>query len=213
MQGPEKRNYFLIPVKTVLWERRQTMVNRGACQNQNQGMQRGGRGMNRMMSPESCGNRERMVDSEGCGNRMAPESCGNRERMMEPENRCMNRMMEPENRGMNRTMEPESRERSMRPDPSDDWRQEVPSGNRRQLLNYIDEVSFAAYDTVLYLDTHPECPHGLRHFRMQNEKRNFALREYARLYGPLTLSDVEINCDTPSWEWINQPWPWEGGNC
>jgi spore coat protein JB len=167
------------------------MVNRGACQNQNQGMQRGGRGMNRMMNPEGCGNRDRMMEPEGRGNRMASEGCGNRERMMEPEGRGnRERMMEPE-----------------------DWRQEVPSGNRRQLLNYIDEVSFAAYDTVLYLDTHPECPHGLRHFRMQNEKRNFALREYARLYGPLTLSDVEINCDTPSWEWINQPWPWKGGNC
>ncbi len=32
----------------------------------------------------------------------------------------------------------------------------IPAGSRMQLLTYIDEVSFCAYDLMLYLDTHPE---------------------------------------------------------
>lgn len=94
-----------------------------------------------------------------------------------------------------------------------DWQHEVPTGNRGQLLSYIDEVSFGAYEALLYLDTHPDCPDGLRFFRENNEKRQFALKEYTRLYGPLNLDRVRITCDTPSWEWVNQPWPWEGGAC
>lgn len=93
------------------------------------------------------------------------------------------------------------------------WKQEVPTENRGQLLSYINEVSFGAYEAMLYLDTHPNCPDGLRYFRENNEKRQFALKEYARLYGPLNLDRVHMTCDTPSWEWVNQPWPWEGGAC
>lgn len=100
-----------------------------------------------------------------------------------------------------------------RADQKTDWRHEVPIENRRQLLTYINEVSFGAYEALLYLDTHPSCPDGLRYFRENNEKRQFALKEYTRLYGPLNLDRVQLTCDTPSWEWVNQPWPWEGGAC
>lgn len=88
---------------------------------------------------------------------------------------------------------------------------DLPS-NRRELLTYIDEVSFGAYEAVLYLDTHPDCMEAMEYFQTNNQKRNRALREYARLYGPLNLSQVkEEGCS--SWEWMHQPWPWEGGNC
>jgi spore coat protein JB len=172
------------------------MVNRGNCQN-NQGR----------MRP----NPETMVPNQGMMRRNAESMPQNQEMMRRncdgmPQNQemtCRNADMTRQNQRMMRTRQEEE----------SNWRQEVPTGNRSQLLSYIDEVSFAAYDTVLYLDTHPDCPHGLHYFQMQNEKRNFALREYARLYGPLNLSDIQMDCDTPSWEWISEPWPWEGRSC
>lgn len=89
---------------------------------------------------------------------------------------------------------------------------EMPTGDRTALLAYIDQVSFAAYEAALYLDTHPDCQSGLQYFREHNEKRNLALKEYAKLYGPLTLKQADESCET-YWQWVNQPWPWEGGNC
>jgi spore coat protein JB len=92
-----------------------------------------------------------------------------------------------------------------------DWREEVPTGNQSALLRYIDEVSFVAYDTLLYLDSHPNDTEARTHFVEHNRKRNFALEQYEDAYGPLNLSSVEGD-DTKVWKWACQPWPWEGGN-
>lgn len=92
------------------------------------------------------------------------------------------------------------------------WRQSVPTGHPGQLRTYIDEVSFGAYEALLFLDTHPDCAEAMQYFLEHNEKRNFALKEYARLYGPLRPDDIGADCEM-SWKWANQPWPWEGGNC
>lgn len=93
----------------------------------------------------------------------------------------------------------------------DDWKQEVPVGNRKKLLCYIDEVSFGMYDALLYLDTHPNDEVAIRYFHQHNRKRNFALKEYAKAYGPLNLGMIDDEAGS-SWEWTCQPWPWEGGN-
>lgn len=89
---------------------------------------------------------------------------------------------------------------------------EISSLSRKQLFCFINEVSFAAYEALLYLDTHPDDQEAMEFFREHNRLREHALKEYARLYGPLTIStanDHESQC----WEWMNQPWPWEGGDC
>lgn len=82
---------------------------------------------------------------------------------------------------------------------------------REDLLNHIDEVSFAAYDTLLYLDTHQEDQAALEYFREMMQKRKEAMAEYGKQFGPLT-----IDCDSATaddrWQWARQPWPWEGGN-
>lgn len=94
----------------------------------------------------------------------------------------------------------------------EDWKQEVPTGNQKKLLCYIDEVSFAVYDALLYLDTHPNDDAALHYFNRHNMKRNFALEEYAKAYGPLNIGTMDDDAGR-SWEWACQPWPWEGGNC
>ena len=84
--------------------------------------------------------------------------------------------------------------------------------NRRQLLNHINQVSFAVDDVKLYLDTHPCDTEALEYFRQMSQKRNEALKEYAAAYGPLTIDTAEDSC-AERWNWINEPWPWQEGGC
>ena len=50
--------------------------------------------------------------------------------------------------------------------------------NRRQLLNHINQVSFAVDEVKLYLDTHPCDTEALEYFREMSRRRNQALKEY-----------------------------------
>ena len=76
------------------------------------------------------------------------------------------------------------------------------SGSKAQLLQRINEVSFAVNDILLYLDTHPCCEKGMALYR-----------EYAQCYGPLTVDDA-LESDGNTWKWMEQPFPWETeGGC
>lgn len=82
---------------------------------------------------------------------------------------------------------------------------------RQQMLMWVDMVSFAVVEANLYLDTHPSDPAALSYFQEYVRMRNQALEDYAAMFGPLTI-DTAGNC-RKQWEWINSPWPWEGGEC
>ena len=84
--------------------------------------------------------------------------------------------------------------------------------SRKDLLRLINEVSFAAYDTLLFLDTHPNDQQALNYYREVSAKRKEALAEYGQMYGPLTMDCGHIT-DGNRWQLIDQPWPWEGGGC
>lgn len=86
------------------------------------------------------------------------------------------------------------------------------SMSREALLSQIDEVSFAAYDTMLYLDTHQEDETAMEYYREMIRRRREALSEYGRQYGPLTAECASATADG-CWQWAHQPWPWEGGRC
>lgn len=77
------------------------------------------------------------------------------------------------------------------------------------MLRSIDSISLALQDTVLFLDTHPEDANALEAFTEYSKMRNEALEAYAKEYGPLIIDDVTTS-DANYWNWINQPWPWEG---
>lgn len=82
------------------------------------------------------------------------------------------------------------------------------SMNRTQLLNHIHEVSFAADDILLYLDTHPFDRNALSYACEKTAMRKSAMESYARRFGPLIVDQADdSSCDR--WEWILQPWPWE----
>ena len=82
--------------------------------------------------------------------------------------------------------------------------------NQAQLLHLIGIVSFHVVDLQLFLDTHPCDEEALEHFNYYSDLRNKALQVYEEKYGPLTIDST-----TPDtyWEWVKEPWPWEGGNC
>lgn len=80
---------------------------------------------------------------------------------------------------------------------------------REQLLNLVRMYDFALLETALYLNTHPKDATALAYYQ-----RNKALGEQARAayearFGPLTKKG---NNSTTEWQWINDPWPWEGAD-
>ncbi len=77
-----------------------------------------------------------------------------------------------------------------------------------RLLQFINEVSFAVDDCVLYLDTHPTDENALEYYRDYSALRKEALEEYAKAYEPLL---VEHNYCKNEWTWATTPWPWTGG--
>jgi len=83
--------------------------------------------------------------------------------------------------------------------------------SRKQMLDWVDMVSFAVTEANLYLDTHPNDPAALSYFQEYSQLRNQALENFASMYGPLTV-DTAIGSQK-QWEWVNRPWPWEGGEC
>lgn len=77
-----------------------------------------------------------------------------------------------------------------------------------EVMNRINEVSFAIHDMQLYLDTHPNDERALEDMRILLEKRRQYLEIHAHYYGPLTMDSTADGCND-SWAWILQPWPWE----
>ena len=83
---------------------------------------------------------------------------------------------------------------------------------RKDLLHWINIVSFAVDDVKLFLDSHPCDQDALEFFEKYQKERNCALKEYAKYYGPLTIDTVNASA-TDRWNWINEPWPWQEGWC
>lgn len=83
---------------------------------------------------------------------------------------------------------------------------------KKDMLSYVNAVSFAVNDSALFLDTHPCDENALAYFHEYSLLRNEALKEYAACYGPLTIDTAVESC-SDRWNWINEPWPWQEGGC
>lgn len=84
--------------------------------------------------------------------------------------------------------------------------------SRRELLKMVNEVSFMVDDVKLFLDTHPCDENAMACFKEYSDKRNELLKEYSKLYMPLTVDLADMSC-TERWNWIHEPWPWQEGGC
>ena len=92
----------------------------------------------------------------------------------------------------------------------------VGNGNcasKKELLQSINQVSFAIDDLLLFLATHPREKRALEYFSDLSARRNELLKKYAELHGPLTVDTANDSC-LRSWQWMEQPFPWEQeGGC
>lgn len=79
---------------------------------------------------------------------------------------------------------------------------------KRQLLQRLNEVSFAVDDILLFLDTHPCDEKALAFYEETASKRRELMTEYARSFGSLTIDDALETCGD-TWKWMEQPFPWE----
>lgn len=79
--------------------------------------------------------------------------------------------------------------------------------NQEELMHTINQSSFAVYDMLLYLDTHPDDREVIKCFEEQLHIRKKALKEHAEYFGPLNIDFMDDEQDT--WLWMKQPWPWE----
>ena len=80
--------------------------------------------------------------------------------------------------------------------------------SRQDLTAYINAISLSLYDTMLFLDTHPDDAEALAYFNKLSPLRQQAVQEYEMQFGPLTADSIS-NAD--SWKWVTEPWPWERG--
>lgn len=73
-------------------------------------------------------------------------------------------------------------------------------------LREIQTYNFAAYDMLLYLDTHPDDKKAFMMFKDLVNK-TMALKEaYEKEYGPLTAFST---ASQSSFNWLDNPWPWD----
>ena len=79
---------------------------------------------------------------------------------------------------------------------------------KRRMLMDISVLDFTTTDLREYLDTHPDDVDAMNYFNHYNMEREKALNLYASQYTPLVLSNTEA-CN--HWNWVTDPWPWEGG--
>lgn len=79
-------------------------------------------------------------------------------------------------------------------------------GCENQLMQKVYETGFAIDDILLYLDTHPTDRQAMEYYRYVQQANKEAVDAYERAYGPLMVT--QVNDD--NWNWVNNPWPWEG---
>lgn len=74
------------------------------------------------------------------------------------------------------------------------------------LLQKIQSYNFAAYDMLLYLDTHPDDKKAFEMFRELVAKTKSLKVQYEEANGPLSAYSAAEN---DSFTWLESPWPWE----
>lgn len=78
--------------------------------------------------------------------------------------------------------------------------------DRAGLLCKIQSYGFAAYDMLLYLDTHPDDKKAFKIFKELVEKTNEYKKEFEEKFGPLSAFST---ANQQKFNWIDSPWPWE----
>lgn len=78
--------------------------------------------------------------------------------------------------------------------------------NRERVLKQIQALSFAQYELILFLDTHPNNANALCEYQKITPQLNELRAYYRENFGPLTPAEVDSSTE---WTWVCGPWPWE----
>lgn len=78
--------------------------------------------------------------------------------------------------------------------------------DRKQLSRQMTAEQFAAFDTQLYLDTHPHDSVALQMFNNYQKSYQEYKKQYEAACGPLMADDGAMD---GKWSWIDNPWPWD----
>ena len=78
---------------------------------------------------------------------------------------------------------------------------------RREMMRSIQALNFSVIELGLYLNTHPEDEKALCMHREYARRLKEIKDKYQKIYGPLS---IYFPCN--KWRWLEEPWPWEGGN-
>lgn len=78
---------------------------------------------------------------------------------------------------------------------------------RDEMIKQIKCLNFAVIELGLYLDTHHDDQKALCLHREYVKQLKELKDKYQRVYGPLS-----IYYPCKKWRWLEEPWPWEGGN-
>lgn len=77
---------------------------------------------------------------------------------------------------------------------------------KQEKLFELQKYNFAAYDMLLFLDTHPDDKRAFEMFAELVRKLKKKKGEYEDEYGPLEAYNA-ANFD--AFKWLDSPWPWE----
>lgn len=80
---------------------------------------------------------------------------------------------------------------------------------REELLNRVRMYDFALVDVTLYLDGHPEDKNALAYYQKNRKLLDEAKAAYEARFGPLSR---KTSTNETKWDWISDPWPWEGAD-
>lgn len=78
---------------------------------------------------------------------------------------------------------------------------------RQDLLRSIMQVQFETVELGLFLDTHPADAAALAAYRMYTDRLLRLRADYEAAYGPLL--NFGWGMPSASWQWNDDPWPWE----
>ena len=82
--------------------------------------------------------------------------------------------------------------------------------NKTKLWLEMNRVLFALHELNLYLDVNPNNTSMIQLFSDYRKKANELMNEYEKNYGPLTtLSEANLSS---TFNWMENSFPWEGGN-
>lgn len=80
---------------------------------------------------------------------------------------------------------------------------------RETLLNRVRMYDFALVEIGEYLDGHPNDTAALQYYTKMRTAYDEAAAAYEDAFGPLTFRETDTS--SGHWRWIDDPWPWEGG--